>query len=36
LTGRKKASKNAEVVAAIDIIENEGGARHKTKELSKV
>jgi hypothetical protein len=35
LTGRKRPSKNTEVVAAIDMIENEG-ARHKTKELSKV
>lgn len=35
LTGRKRPSKNTEVVAAIDMIENEG-ARHKTKELTKV
>jgi hypothetical protein len=31
----KKKSKNPEVVAAIDMVEDEG-ARHKTKELSKV
>jgi hypothetical protein len=35
-TGKRRQNKNPEVVAAIDMIENEGGARHKGKELSKV
>ncbi len=35
-SGKRRQSKNPEVVAAIDMIENEGGARHKGKEMSKV
>jgi hypothetical protein len=36
LQGAKRKNKDNEVVAAIDMVEDEGGARHKHKEMTKV